>query len=44
MTDKALKYLFIVAIDETYIWYLRDKYTRDANITTKEMLAHLYLA
>ena len=44
MTDKALKYLLISAVNETCIWSLQYKYTGYANITTKEMLAHLYLA
>ena len=44
MTDKALKYFLIAAYDKTYIWSLRDKYIGYANIATKEMLAHLYLA
>ena len=44
MTDKALKYLRIAAVDKTYIQYLQDTYIGYANITTKEMLAHHYLA
>ena len=44
MKNKALKSLFIAAIDKTYIRSLRIKYIRYANVTTKEMLAHLYLS
>ena len=43
-TDKALKYLLIAAVDETYIGSLRDKYIGYANITTLQMLTHLYAA
>ena len=44
MTDKALKSLLIAAVDEAYIRSLWYRYIGYANITTKEMLAHLYLA
>ena len=44
MTDKALKSLLIAAVDKTYIQSLQDKNIRYTNVTTKEMLAHLYLA
>ena len=44
ITDKSLMSLFIAAVDKTYIRPLRDKYIGYSNITTKEMLAHLYLA
>ena len=44
MTYKALKSFLITAVDETYIRSLRDKYISYANVTTKEMLVHLYLA
>ena len=43
MMEKSLKSLLIAAVDKTYIRSLRDKYIRYANITTKVMLAHLYL-
>ena len=43
-TDKSLKSLLIVAVDKTYIRYLRDKYIGYANITTLQMLMHLYAA
>ena len=43
-TDKALKYLLIDTVDETYIRSLRDKYIGYANITTLQMLTHLYTA
>ena len=42
-TDKALKYLLISAIDETYIRSLCDKYIGNANTTTLQMLTHLYV-
>ena len=44
MMDKALKSLLIDAVNKTYIQSLREKYIGYANVTTKEMLAHLYLA
>ena len=44
MAEKALRSLLIDAVDETYIRSLRYKYIGYAKITTKEMLAHLYLA
>ena len=44
MTDKALKSLLVAAVDKTYIQSLQDKYIGYANVTTKEMLAYLYLA
>ena len=43
-TDKDLKSLLISAVDETYIRSLRDKYIGYANITTLQMLTHLYAA
>ena len=43
-TDKALKFLLIAAVDETYIRFLCDKYIGYANITTLKMLMHLYAA
>ena len=44
MTNKALKSLVIAAVKKTYIRSLGEKYIGYANVTTKEMLAHLYLA
>jgi hypothetical protein len=44
LTDKALKSLLISAVDETYVRSLRDKYIGYANITTLQMLTHLYTA
>ena len=44
ITDKALKYLLITAVDKTYICFLRDKYIGYANIITLQMLTHLYAA
>ena len=43
-TDKALKYLLISAVDDTYIRSLRDKYIGYANIATLQMLTYLYAA
>ena len=43
-TDKPLKSLLIAAVNETYIRSLHDKYTSYANITTLQMLMHLYSA
>ena len=44
MTDKALKSLLIAVVNKTFIRSLQYKCTGYVNITTKEMLAHLYLA
>ena len=44
ITAKALKSLLIATVDETYLRSLQEKYIGYANVTTKEMLAHLYLA
>ena len=41
-TDKALKSLLLSAVDETYVRSLRNKYIGYANITTLEMITHLY--
>ena len=41
-TDKAIKVLLMSAIDETYICVLQDRYVGYANVTTLEMLTHLY--
>ena len=43
-TDKPLKSLLIAAVNETYIRSLHDKYIGYANITTLQMLMHLYSA
>ena len=41
-TDRALKGILIAAVDEAYICSLRDKYIGYANVTTLDMLTHLY--
>ena len=41
-TDNALKSQLIAAVDETYIRPKRNKYVGYANVTTKELLDHLY--
>lgn len=41
-TDRALKTILIGAIDEAYIRSLRDKYIGYANVSTLDMLSHLY--
>jgi len=42
-TDKALKSLFISAVDDLYIRALKDKYIGYANVTMLQMLTHLYV-
>jgi hypothetical protein len=41
-TDKALKSLLLSTVDETYVRSLRDKYIGYANVTTLQMITHLY--
>ena len=41
-TDQTLKTILIASIDEAYIRSLRDKYIDYANVTTLQMLTHLY--
>ena len=41
-TDRTLKTILITSIDEAYIRSLRDKYIGYANVTTLQMLTHLY--
>ena len=41
-TDRALKGILIAAVDEAYIRSLRDKYIGYANVTTLDMLTHIY--
>ena len=41
-TDRTLKTILIVSIDEAYIRSLRDKYIGYTNVTTLQMLTHLY--
>ena len=41
-TDKALKSQLIAAVDEPYICVKRHKYVGYANVSTKELLTHLY--
>ena len=41
-TDRTLKMILIASIDEAYIRSLRDKYIGYANVTTLQMLTHLY--
>ena len=43
-TDKALKSLLLSAVDETYVRSLRDRFIGYANVTTLQMLTHLYTA
>ena len=40
--DKALKSLLIAAVDEAYIRSLRHKYVGFANVTTLQIITHLY--
>jgi len=41
-TNKALKSFLISAVDDLYIRALKDKYIGYANVTTLQMLTHLY--
>ena len=41
-TDKALKSQLIAAVDEPYIRAKRHKYVGYVNVSTKELLTHLY--
>jgi hypothetical protein len=41
-TDRALKSILIAAVEEAYIRSLRDKYIGYANVTTLDILSHLY--
>ena len=41
-TDKALKKILFGAIDEIYIWSLRNKYAGYQNHTTQNILNHMY--
>ena len=41
-TNKSLKSLLILAVDNTYIRDLKDKYTGYANATTLRMPTHIY--
>lgn len=41
-TDKALKALIMSVVDETYLRALRDRHVGYANLTTLQILRHLY--
>ena len=41
-TNRTLKIILIASIDEAYIRSLRDKYIGSTNVTTLQMLTHLY--
>ena len=43
-TDQTLKTILIASIDEVYIRLLRGKYIGYANVTTLQMLTHLYIS
>ena len=41
-TDKSLKKLLISAVDDIFLCAIRARYVGYANITTRQMLTHLY--